>query len=84
MVSDHKGTKITVTNNVVTINDKAPSNSATAYVYFDNTDTANVIAKIYDSTSWQSVSSRGSDDMGNHTATENMKFSGNWLSNDRG
>ncbi|MEC8610268.1 MAG: hypothetical protein VXY06_00795 [Bacteroidota bacterium] len=62
---------------MVTTNDKAPSNSATAYVYFDNTDTANVIAKIYDGTSWQRVSSRGSGDMGNHTATENIKFSGN-------
>ena len=84
VVSDHKGTKMTVTNNVVTTNDTAPSNPATADVWFDNTDTANVITKIYDGTSWQSVSSGGSDDMGNHTATENIKLTGHWLSNDGG
>jgi len=42
------------------------------------------LPKIYDGTSWQSLSSGGSDDMGNHTATENIKLSGHWLSNDGG
>ena len=79
---------MTVTNNVVTTNDTALSNPATADVWFDNTDTANVITKIYDGNSWVTVTASGGgnsgDDLGNHTATENPKLSGNWLSNDGG
>ena len=82
IVSDHKGTKMTVTNNVVTTNNTAPSNPSIADVWFDNTDTTNVITKIYDGSSWVTVAASGDDDLGNHAATENLKLSGNWLSND--
>lgn len=73
---------------MVTTNDTAPSNPPSADVWFDNTDTANVITKIYDGSSWVTLTASGGgnsgDDLGNHTATENLKLSGKWLSNDRG
>ena len=85
VVVNHKGTKTTVTSNVVTTSNTAPNNPEMADVWFDNTDIANVITKIYDGSSWVTVEASGGgsgDDLGNHTATENLKLSNHWLSND--
>lgn len=57
-VIDNKGTIITVNNNKVTLSNTSPSNSVEGDVWFDTTDGANIVTKIYDGTTWQLVNTK--------------------------
>ena len=61
----------------------APSLSTTTTFYLPNSDGSNGQVLSTDGSgtlSWSSVSS--GDNLGNHTATQNISMSGFWLSND--
>jgi hypothetical protein len=54
----------------------AIANPATGLLVFDNTSTS---FWFYNGTAWTEL---GSDNLGNHIATNNVQVDGNWLSND--
>lgn len=57
-VTDNKGTLITLTKNNVTLSSTAPTGSVEGDVWFDTTDTNNVVTKIYDGASWLLVNTK--------------------------
>lgn len=57
-VIDNKGTLITLNNINVTVSDTTPSDSVEGDVWFDNTDTNNIVTKIYDGSTWQLVNTK--------------------------
>lgn len=57
-VIDNKGTIITLNKNKVSISNTSPSESVEGDVWFDNTDSANIVTKIYDGTTWQLVNTK--------------------------
>lgn len=79
-VIDNKGTIKTVRNNNVTFTGStAPANPVEGDVWI-NSDTG--ITQVYDSTLDPEIWRTIGDNLGNHTATQNIKTNGNWISND--
>lgn len=60
----------------------AISNPATGLMIYNSTDNQ---FNFYDGTAWSAIGSgSGGDNLGNHTATQDVQLNGNWLSNDGG